>query len=229
MPVDRGSIDMQLREIGEGERWWEQREFRDLPHILHSDERIRGLVLGKLLGRRRPRVKPAGRWMILVTDQRLLCLKQERFARRQVEIPASQIRAIRQSSGLRTHQIIVETERRRYRIRIPNADAFRFAGALAPLMPDRPAPGVSAEFEPWAWIPGMSRVAAITGVSAVYSRVAMLSAPEYATREQVRALAATVEGLQHEVERLQQEVSFLEDLMQKRAEQALIPSPSAED
>lgn len=228
MPVDRGSIDAQLREIGEGERWWEQREFRDLPHILHADESIRGIVIGKLLGRRRPRVRPTGRWMILVTDQRLLCLKQERFARKQVEVPAGQIRAIRQRSGLRSHQIVVETERSRYRIRIPNDDAFRFAGALAPLIPDHAAPGLGSELEPWAWIPGMSTVAAMTGVSAVFSKVSMLSAPEYATRADVERLAATVDRLQHEVERLQQEVSFLEELLQKRAEQSYLPSSAGD-
>lgn len=37
MPVDRGAIDAQLREIGEGEGWWEQREFRALPSILQHD------------------------------------------------------------------------------------------------------------------------------------------------------------------------------------------------
>ena len=49
MPVDRGAIDGQLREIGEGERWWEQREFRDLPYVLQPDERLRGLTNGKLV------------------------------------------------------------------------------------------------------------------------------------------------------------------------------------
>lgn len=227
MPVDRGAIDAQLREIGEGERWWEQREFRDLPHILHADERIGGIVNGKLLGRRRPRIRPSGLWLILVTDQRLLCLKQERFARKQVEIAAGQIRAIRQSSGIRTHQITVETPRRRYRIRIPNDDAFRFAGALGPLVQELVVPGRQQE-EPWAWIPGMSTVAAMTGVSAVFSKVPMLAAPEYATRDQLRALTATIQNLQHDVERLQQEVSFLEALLQKRAEQTLLSSSGRE-
>lgn len=227
MPVDRGAIDAQLREIGEGERWWEQREFRDLPHILFPDERILGMVNGKLLGRRRPRVKPSGRWLIIATDQRLLCLKQERFARKQVEIPAGQIMAIRQSSGLRTHQMVVETPQRRYRIRVPNADAFRFSGALRPLIPSPAAAGVHAE-EPWAWIPGMSTVAALTGVSAVYSRVSMLSPPEYATREQLERLGLTVERLQHDVERLQQQVEFLEDLLQKRAEQSFLSGSAGE-
>ncbi|MBA2670512.1 MAG: hypothetical protein H0U67_09090 [Gemmatimonadetes bacterium] len=53
MPIDRGEIDAQLRAIGEGERWWEQREFRDLPHVLHPDERIQGIINGKVLGPRR--------------------------------------------------------------------------------------------------------------------------------------------------------------------------------
>lgn len=215
MPVDRGSIDVQLREIGEGERWWEHREFRDLPHILHGDERILGLTCGKLLGRRRPRVRPSGHWVIVVTDQRLICLKQERFARKQVEIAASQIVAVNHRSGLRAYQIVIDTAERRYRIRIPKQDAFRFAGALGPLIPE-PAARRLHQLEPWAWIPGMSTAASLPGVAGLISRVTMLSPPDYATREHVERLEATVDRLQQDLERLQQQVGFLESLLENR-------------
>ena len=51
MPVDRGQIDQQLRALREGEHWWELREFRELPHLLYDEERIVGLIRGKVLGR----------------------------------------------------------------------------------------------------------------------------------------------------------------------------------
>lgn len=227
MPVDRGSIDAQLRDIGEGERWWEHREFRDLPHILHAEERILGLTRGKLLGRRRPRVKPSGRWVIVATDQRLICLKQERFARKQVEIAASQIVAVNHRSGLRAYQITIDTPQRRYRIRIPKPDAFRFAGALGPLIPE-PAARRLQQLEPWAWIPGMSTAASLPGVAGLLSRVTMLSPPDYATREHVERLEATVDRLLQDLERLQQQVGFLESLLEKRAAEALAVRSAAE-
>ena len=222
MPVDRGAIDAQLREIGEGERWWEFREFRDLPHILHDGERIRGLVRGALLGPR-PRLRPGGPWLIVVTDQRLVCLKQERFARKQVEIPAGQITRVQEANRLRAHQIAITTTQRRYRLRIAKADAFRFSGALAPLLPESAVQPLPPHLEPFAWIPGMTTVASLPGVAGVVSRVSMLAPPDYATRAHVERLESTVEQLQRDLDALRQQVAFLEDLLQKQAEEAFLP------
>src|SRR5688572_173465 len=99
MPLDRGALDAQLREIGEGERWWEQREFRELPNILYPDERIRGITIGKLPGRT-PRLRLSSRWLFVATDQRLLCLKHERFARKQIDIVWGQVTRVHQGSGI---------------------------------------------------------------------------------------------------------------------------------
>lgn len=214
MPIDRGAIDAQLREIGEGERWWEEREFRDLPHILHEDERIAAITKGKLLGRRRPRV-PGGRWILVATTQRLLCLKQGRLVRKQVDFVPGQIIRIRQSSGVRGHTITLETPSGRYRIRIPKEDSHRFAGALGPLSPSVPKPGVHPALEPFARIPGMTAVAAL------------LAPPDQVTRAQMRGLEATVERLQVDVERLQEQVAFLESLLQRKSEEPYLPHSAA--
>lgn len=222
MPVDRGTLDAQLRDIGEGERWWEQREFRELPYVLNAGERIHGLALGKLLGARRPRLRPSSRWLLAVTDQRLLCLRHERFARKQVDIAWEQITRVHQSSGIRSYQITVWTPERRYRMRIPKEDALRFTGALEPLIPRTSVQGPGPELEALAWFPGMTMLARIPPFGGLVSRVALLSSPEYATREQVERLEATVERLQGDVERLQQQVEFFEDLLQKRAAEALL-------
>jgi hypothetical protein len=227
MAVERSAIDAQLREIGEGEHWWEQREFRALPHILQPEEKIRGIVVGKLLAGGGPRVRPAARWLVVVTEGRLIGVKQERFARKQVEIPREQISRIVQGGRLSAYQITIETPQRRYRIRIPKRDAFRFAGALAPLVPDHPPRALSREVEAFSWIPGMTTVAALPGVAGIVSRVSLLSPPAPgAPTEQIQRMEAAIDRLHGDVERLQQQVEFLEDLLQKRADEAFLQRSS---
>lgn len=228
MPVDRGAIDAQLREIGEGERWWEQREFRDLPHILHADEQIRGIINARLLGPwRRPRLRRSGQWLVVVTNLRLVCLKQERFGRKQVEVAAGQITRIHENSRLRAYDITLETLQQRYRIRIPKEDAFRFSRALAPLVPDAPVQALHPALQEWSWVPGIATVAALPGVGGIVSKASLLAPPDNASRAQVERLEATVEQLQGSVERLQQQVAFLEDLLQKQSEEAFLTRSSS--
>jgi len=228
MPVDRGEIDRQLKQIGEGEKWWEQREFRDLPHILHTDERLQGLVIGRVLGPRRAPLRPVGRWLIVATTQRLLCLRQERFARKQVEIASGQITRLHQSSRLRSFQITIDTPQRRLRIRISKVDTFRFCNAIAALIPTPEASAVETDLEPLAWLPGITTVAALPGFAGIVSRIAMLSPPDYQNVQHASRLEEQVETLRTDVDRLQQQVAFLEDLLQKRAEAPCLPSYSAE-
>jgi hypothetical protein len=225
MSLDRGAIDRQLRDIGEGEHWWEQREFRDLPHVLNADERINGLVQGQLLVSRRPRLRPARRWLIVATERRLVCLKQERFGRKQVDVPAHIIVRMHQRSRFRTYQITVDTTVRSYRIRIPKEDAFRFMRALEPLLPS-PVQHVSSAMDPLASLPGFSAIAALPGMRGIVSSV-MLPPPDHTLRRDVHRLESTVEQLKLDLERLQEQVTFLEDLLQQRAEQQhALPQPS---
>ncbi|MBV9772634.1 MAG: hypothetical protein JO040_01710 [Gemmatimonadetes bacterium] len=217
MPVDRSAIDGQLREIGEGERWWEQREFRDLPYILNSDESIHGIVNGKLLGPRRPRLLPSARWLIVATSQRLICLRKERFGRQQVDVPLSQVTGLRQVSRVRGVQLTLDTPQGRYRLRISREDAFRFLGALAPLV-SKSAAGANAALP-----------AASGRLSGLFSRVSMLPAADPVTRDDLARVEATVERLEGEVERLRQHVEFLEDLLEKRSPGAFsLPGTSAD-
>lgn len=221
MPVDRGAIDAQLREIGEGERWWEQREFRDLPHVLRVDERIQALAHGKLLGIRRPRMTPAPRWLFVVTNQRLICLRQHRFAREQVDIMPGSVTRLRQGGGLLSTQIAIATPRRRYRIRIPKVDTARFWAALEPFAPtEESRPRIHPDLEPVSWIPGVATVAALPGVSGLVSKVSLLSPQPLASPDHVARLESNMERLQADVEHLREQVEFLEELLGRRAEAA---------
>lgn len=222
MPIDRGAIDAQLREIGEGDRWWEHREFRDLPHILHADEQIRGLASGKLLTARRPRFRMMGSWLFVTTNQRLIALKQERFARKQIEITAGQVMRVRPSNRLRSCQIVVETPQRKYRLRVPKAEAFRFAGSLGTLMPTPPAQPLAVEADSWF----MGTVAALPGVAGLVERVSGNTGHDSVPRAQFERLELTVEALQNDLERLRQQVSFLEDLLRKQSEDTFLSRSS---
>lgn len=236
MSVDRSAIDGQLREIGEGDRWWEEREFRDLPHILSADERIHGIVRGRLIGPRRPPLLPtrprllsANRWLVVATNQRLICLQQERFGRKQVDVRLDQITGMQQDTGIRTCQITLHAPHGKYRIRIPKQDALRFIGTLAPLMPRPALRPPNTDLTAPAWLAGAGAVAGIPGLSGLVSRVAMPPTQEYATRRDFTRLESTVERIESELERLQQQVDFLEELLQKRAEGVLSLPGSSED
>jgi hypothetical protein len=122
MSIDRGAIDEQLRTIGENAAWWEHRDFRMLPEILHEDERIHGLCRGVLAGWPVPRLLPAGKWLIVVTNQRLICLRQERFGRKQVELRLDQITAVTHRTGLlRGARVALVTPVQRCRLRLSRA------------------------------------------------------------------------------------------------------------
>lgn len=229
MAVDRSTIDGQLRQIGEGDRWWEQREFRDLPYILNADERIHGIVNGKLFGPRRPRVMPAAHWLFVATDQRLICLKRERVGRGQVDIRLDQILHLQHGSRLRGVQIVLDTPQRRYRIRVSKGDAFRFIGALTPLlMRGLPAPAEGATPAPLL-LPAPAAQAG-SGLTGFFSRMTgSVPAADYVMRGELERVVATVERLERELERTQQHVEFLENLLQSRAEGAFsLPGRSAD-
>lgn len=227
MTVDRGTIDRQLREIGEGEQWWEHREFRDLPYILRVDERLEGLARGKLLGPP-PRLRPSRTWLLVVTDQRLVCLRQERFGRKQIEVQAELITRVDQSARIRGYRVNIATGAKRYRLRIRNEDAMRFARALDRLLPARTAlQGRDSLLAPLSWIPGFSALAALPAVDRIFSAPTALPPAELSLRRDLQQVQGTVDRLETEVERLHEQVAFLESLLNDRA-RSLLPSPHSD-
>ena len=222
MPVDRGEIDAQLREIGEGERWWEQREFRALPHILQSGERLRALVTGKLLGPRRPRLLPAPRWLVVATDRRLVCIRMERFGRQQVEVDLDRIVEIRHASRPRSYRVVIQTPHQLLRLRIRREDAFRFIGALSPDGTGPALPGTGRAFKRYA-LP-----AVVPSLLGAFSRLTGAVGADPATQAQLARVEGTVERLEAEVERLRQQVDFLESLVQSSQRGLLAAHPRSD-
>jgi hypothetical protein len=220
MSLDRGSIERQLKQIGEGDHWWEHREFRELHHVLYADERINGLVQGRLLVGRRPRLRPARRWLIVATDQRLICLRHERFGRKQIDIAAAVITRIDQRSRFRGSQITVATATRTYRMRMSREDAFRFARALEPLVPATPVPHVRRGL-----LDPISAIALVPGFDRLVGGVTMLPPPDAVTRADLERVEVAVDRIQVELDRLQEQVAFLEKLLHQRTETAAAQVP----
>ena len=227
MAVDRGTIEQQLHAIREGDFWWEQREFRELVHVLYENERILGLINGKLLGRM-PRPRTPRRWLIVATSQRIICLSYRPFGRKHVEIFPDMITRVYHSSRLHSYQIAIVTTVQQYRIRIPKADAFRFVQALSVLVPRETVHRLSPGLEALSWVPGISTVAALPGVERMLSKATVLTAPEPALRGELQRLEQTVERLQNDVERLQEQVAFLENLLQNRARDHYLTETTAD-
>jgi hypothetical protein len=227
MAVDRGAIDQQLNAIREGDHWWELREFRELAHVLYDNERILGLINGKLLGRM-PRPRTPRRWLIVATNARIICLSFRPFGRKHIEIHPDMITRVYHSSRVHSYQIAIVTTVQKYRIRLPKEDAFRFVQALSILIPREAVHRLSPGLEALSWVPGMSTVAALPGVERMLSKATVLTAPEPAIRTELHRLEETVEKLQSDVEHLQEQVAFLENLLQQRGRESYLTETTAE-
>jgi hypothetical protein len=127
MAIDRGILDEQLQQLGEPSRWWDLRELRDLPSVLHPDERIIAMSRGKVA-----RVRVLRRaWLIVVTDKRLLCLRSGgRKSWRQIEVDARQIARVSLRVGPFRGRVLVVADSHRYRLLVPRSDAYKVNAAL---------------------------------------------------------------------------------------------------
>jgi PH (Pleckstrin Homology) domain-containing protein len=208
MPLDRGSIEQQLHALGESSRWWERRELRDLPSALHPDERILAIALGKPY-----RSGPRGRrWLIVVTSTRLLCMQPgRRGTHRQLDVQASQITGLAMRTRVFGARVIVTTLGEKYRLRVQRADAFKLLTALSNIVPPRDT------------IDGRTPTVMIGRVIKH-----MLALPTVALNPEVKPVANApafdpapleqrLQILEDEVQRLQQQVDFLEELLQQRS------------
>ena len=226
MPLDRGIIDQQLQEIGEGNRWWEQREMRDLPAVLDADERILAISRGRIA-----RVRVLRRtWLIVVTDRRLLCLRSSAGdGWRQIVITANQITRAALRIGPMHGRVRVRAGDRNLRLLVPRADAYKLATALTGVGSiTRPAPStpgpvlmVRRVFDHVLALPAaaLSPEGNLPGIpSGTKTKVAPPVPPDPATEQRL-------EWLEAQVAELQQQVDFLEKLLQERHEAKALFEP----
>jgi hypothetical protein len=205
MPIDRGIIDQQLHSLHENSLWWEQRELRDLPAVLHPGERILAIARGKIA-----RVRWLRRsWLIVVTDERLLCLRSRRTSWVQLEVAGDQITRVAIRIGPFRGRVLVATSGHKYRLLVPRPAAYKILTALSTLGP-RP----SDMFTGFAPTRMVRRV--MDHVLALPAAALTPYAPAQAPAPDTSAMEERIEALATEVQELREQVEFLEQLLRDR-------------
>lgn len=208
MPLDRGIIDQQLQDLGEGSRWWDVRELRDLPAVLHPNERILAVSRGKIArGRWLRRL-----WLIVVTDERLVCLRSgQGTSWRQVELPASQITRAALRVGPFKGRVLVVGGGRKHRLLVPRTDAHKLLSALSLL--NTAANRQVIGFAPARMVRQViDHMLALPAVAlAPEARASLPPAPAADPR-----LEGRIESLEEQVRVLEEQVDFLEKLLRER-------------
>ncbi|MBW3553374.1 MAG: PH domain-containing protein [Gemmatimonadetes bacterium] len=208
MALDRGIVDQQLQDLGEGSRWWDVRELRDLPAVLRADERILAISRGKVARVRWMR-RP---WLIVVTDQRLVSLRSGvRTSWRQFEVPAGQISRVSLRVGPFRGRVLVAAGGRKYRLLVPRADAHRLLSALSLL--NTSVNRQVAGFAPARIVRQViDHMLALPAVALEPNARPSLPAPAVDTSH----LEERLDSAEEEVRRLQRQVDFLEELIRER-------------
>lgn len=208
MPLDRGIIDQQLQDLGEGSRWWDVRELRDLPAVLHADERILAIARGKIARARWLRRA----WLILVTDQRLLCLRSGGKASwRQLEVPAGQITRATLRIGPLRGRVLVVAGGRKYRLLVPRVDAHKLLSALSVVSTS--ANRAVTGFGPTRMVRQViDHMLALPAVALAPEPRAILPAPPPDTSR----LDDRMDALEAQVQELRDHMEFLEQLLRER-------------
>jgi hypothetical protein len=217
MPIDRGIIDQQLQALGEGSRWWDHRELRDLPAVLDADEHILAISRGKLA-----RVRWLRReWLIVVTNRRLLCLRSGGVTSwRQVEVNAALIARVALRIGPFHGRVLVVAAGQTYRLLVPRADAYKLLTALSNL--SSAGREALSGFGPTVMIRRMFHHVLALPAAALNPEPPGKNAP---VPLDTNAVDQRLESLEEQVEELQRQVKFLEQLLGQRH----LASSTAED
>lgn len=221
MPLDRGTIDQQLQALGESTAWWEQREMRDLPAVLHHDERILAIARGKVARLRWLRRS----WLIVLTDVRLVCIRSSRRSWRQFEVDVDQVTRVSLRVGPFRGRLLIRLTNDTLRILLQRASAYRLQSALR---------SVVTAAEPVSGF-GPTRV-----LRRVMDHMLALPAAAFNPQEQRAALPAPapmpqdhtaveyVQRLESEVDQLRQQVDFLEQLLRERQQNAALEAETVD-
>lgn len=212
MPIDRGIIDQQLQALGESSRWWDQRELRDLPAVLDSDERILAITRGKIARLRWLRRS----WLIVVTDRRLLCIRSgPRTSWRQLEVSADQITRVALRVGLFRGRVLVVAGGHTYRLLVPRFDAYRLVTALSGLGTSGSEAVVG--FAPTRMVRRvMDHVLALPAAAFNPETPRVLPVPAIHSEMEQR-----LSSMEEEVQELRRQIDFLEQLLRQRQSEAV--------
>lgn len=216
MAIGRGVIDQQLEELGEGMRWRDQRELRDLAAVLNADERLLAIARGKLA-----RTRLSRSWLIVVTNARLLCLRTTgRATWAQLEVPAGQIARVALRVGPFRARVRVVAGGHRYRLLVPRADAYKLMSALSSIAPKTAGPGVRPARMVTRIVDHMLALPAVAlgpapAVPAAAPAPPAPRAPDAGAND-ADATEARIQLLEEQVQQLQQQVDFLEQLLRER-------------
>jgi hypothetical protein len=204
MPIDRGVIDQQLLTLRESSHWWDQREFRDLPAVLHADEHIIALSRGKLARFRR-------KWLIVVTDRRLVCMRSAGGTGwHQLEVSAEQIERAALRVGPFRGRVLVVAGGQTYRLLVPRQDAYKLMTALSDL-------GTHANDALTGFGPARMVRRVMDHVLALPAAALNPGVPvRVAVTTDTSATDRRFQALEDEVQELRQQVDFLEQLLRER-------------
>lgn len=212
MAIDRGDLDRQLRNLGDAALWWDQRELRDLPSVLEPDEQVLALARGRI-----GRVRWARRkWLIVITDVRLVCLRSAGRTWRQAEVLASDIDRVGLRIGPRKGRVIIVAGSQKWRLLVPRTDAYKLASALSQIAGTKTS---QPSLRPTVLVRRvLDHVLALPAVAFQPE-----SPPPPPPLPPARpAPDPNVEQLEQRVQDLQQQVRFLEQLLQQR-QGAVVP------
>lgn len=212
MPLDRGVVEQQLRAIGEGAHWWNVRELRDLPQVLHEDEQILAIGTGRISRLRLPR-RP---WLVVVTPARLLLLRSYADTGwRHLEAAMHLIERGSLRTGPFSGRVRLVVGGRAMRVVLSRDQAYRVHDAVAAhaAVARGTLAGIGAGSIVRRMVDHVLAMPAVAFSPATAGRLpaaAAVPAPGDAELEQ------RVQALEEQVERLQEQVEFLEQLLRER-------------
>jgi hypothetical protein len=171
MPVDKATVDAQLKALGDFHQYFTKKEVNCLPQVLIQGENIRALTSGLYEG---------NTWLVTVTDQRLLFLdKGMLYGLKQIEMPLRQISSISHKTGMIFGELHIATSSGKSVVKqIPKTDVVKIATVVSELVRGSHTPPVG---------PAQSAVA--TDVASQLERLAalmekgVLTPAEFATQK----------------------------------------------
>lgn len=215
MPIDRGIIDQQLQALGASASWWDQRELRDLPTALHADEHILAIARGKIA-----RVRWLRRsWLIVVTDQRILCLRSSAGSGwRQFEIDIRRIERVTLRIGPFRGRVLIVAAGDTFRLLVVRADAYRLVNVLSNLGTQRKEThaGLAPTLLVRRVVDHVLALPAVAFNPQTAQPARGVAVAPAGTAHVDREVDQRVQVLEEQIQQLQQQMEFLEELLEQR-------------